>query len=401
MTHTALVGLWLFACALLGYPLFGLMAALANTGSGLFSIPFRLGVVALALMLVTIRPQSRRSLSLGEILLWAFALIYTLRLTSDSIDQMAGAQEAAAFFVVGTLVPCAALTFSRLDLARYEYPLARILACFGGFTCMVAIGMHFLQLGEAQSLTAITGRLSYTAINPISLGHVATTTLLAAVCITRHRSNMVVWLAVVLCSAAALICLALTASRGPMLALAACTVVYIVATRHWKLVAGGIVMILFIALGAVGDLGSIDYRLTGWEHDESIRARFALQFAALADFYQKPILGSSFLDLTTFSYPHNLFIESAMAMGVVGLLTALLLVCMALRRSLQVLNQGAMLIVLLLVQYLVAAQFSGALYGSAALWLSLLAVMATRYEPRTPRTHQTMPHPSNAQVLST
>ncbi len=388
MTHTALVGLWLFSCALLGYPLFGLLTALANTSSGVFSIPFRLGVLALALTLMAMRPQSRRPMSSGEVLLWAFAVIYSLRLTWDSISQIAGAREAALFFVVGTLAPCAALVFSRLDLAAYEYPLARILVGFGGLTCMLAIGMHFLQLGEAQSLTAVTGRLSYTAINPISLGHVATTTLLAAVCLMRHRSSVLGWLAVALLSAAALLCLVLTASRGPVLALGVCAVIYMVATRHWKMIAGAIVAVFFVALG---DLGNIEQRFTGWDRDESIHARFALQFAALEDFYRKPVLGSSFLDLTTSSYPHNIFIESAMAMGTVGLLTAILLVFIVILKSLQALHRGEMLVVLLFAQYLFAAQFSGAIYGNAPLWMTMLALLIAPQTPRTAKQHLRRP----------
>lgn len=395
MSHTALVGLWLFSCSLLGYPLFGLLTALANTSSWVFSIPFRLGVLALALTLLVMRPQGRRPLSLGEVLLWAFALIYFLRLTWDSIDQIAGAREAAVFFAVGTLAPSAALTFSRLDLAAFEYPLAKILVAFGGLTCMLAICMHFLKLGEAQSLTAVTGRLAYIAVNPISLGHVATTTLVAAFCLTRHRPNVVVWLGLALLCAASLLCLTLTASRGPVLALGVCAVVYTIATRNWKMIAGGIAAAFIVALGALDDIGSIEQRFTGWEYDESIQARFALQLAALADFYQKPVLGSSFLDLTTSSYPHNIFIESAMAMGIIGLLSAVLLVFMALRRSLQKVNRGAMLVALLFAQYLVAAQFSGALYGSSALWLSMLAVLAMRQESDAFRKQR---HPSHSSV---
>ncbi len=398
LTHAAFVGLWLFSLSLVGYPLFGLLTALANTSSSVFSIPFRLGVLALALTLVTIRPQGRRPLSVGEILLWVFALLYILRLTWDSFDQIAGAGEAAVFFTIGTLAPCAALTFSRLDLAAYEYPLTKILVAFGGMTCMLAICMHFLHLGEAQSLTVVTGRLSYFALNPISLGHVATTTLLAAFCMTRHRSNVLVWMAVALFSAAALLCLALTASRGPVLTLVVCAVVYMAATRNWKMIGGAVAVVLFVVFG---DLGSIEQRFTGWDNDESIKARFALQFAALADFHQKPVLGSSFLDLTTASYPHNLFIESAMAMGVVGLLAALLLVAVALWRSIKLLNRGAMLIILLFIQYLLAAQFSGALYGSSALWISMLAVMASRQESGAFKKHRRLSHHSNAQGAST
>lgn len=397
MTHTALVGVWLFSSALMGYPLVGLLTALADTSSTVFAIPFRLGVLALALTLLAMRPQGRRPLALGEILLWTFALIYLLRLTWDSFDKIAGAPEAAVFFAVGTLVPCAALTFSRLDLASYEYPIAKILVAIGGLTCMLAVCMHFLKLGEAQSLTAVTGRLSYTAINPISLGHVATTTLLAAVCLMRHRLKVVVWTTVTLASVAALLCLALTASRGPVLALVTSGVVYMVATRNWKMVAASLVLVTCMAL--VG-LGSIDERFTGWGHDASIQARFELQFAALADFFQAPVLGSSFLDLTTLSYPHNLFVESAMAMGVVGLLTAILLVFMALRRSLQLLKNGAMLIVLLFVQYLIAAQFSGALYGSAALWISMLAVLATLHSRNAVQRLQSSQNRSTKQSVS-
>jgi hypothetical protein len=74
------------------------------------------------------------------------------------------------------------------------------------------------------------------------------------------------------------------------------------------------------------------------------------------------------VDTEYFSYPHNLFLEALMAMGVIGTLALLAILLRSALRATDLLRQGELFIPLVLLQYFIAAQFSGAIWGWSAMW---------------------------------
>jgi O-antigen ligase len=130
------------------------------------------------------------------------------------------------------------------------------------------------------------------------------------------------------------------------------------------------------------------------EDDQSSIERLALQGSAVSAFLASPLLGSAFVEPLEFTYPHNLFIETALALGVVGLalLTPLLVRCV--RGALGLARRGRLFLPMLFMQYFVGSQLSGAIWGNAAFWASgtlLLVWVATgpvaerrRYSQRAP-----------------
>jgi O-antigen ligase len=68
------------------------------------------------------------------------------------------------------------------------------------------------------------------------------------------------------------------------------------------------------------------------------------------------------------TYPHNVFIETAMALGVIGLLPLIAMTLLCFWNSWQLLRRGQLLLPLLFVQYFIGFQFSSALWGATAYW---------------------------------
>ncbi|MGH6804122.1 MAG: O-antigen ligase family protein, partial [Methyloceanibacter sp.] len=226
-----------------------------------------------------------------------------------------------------------------------------------------------------------TGRLSLEKVDPISLGHVACTTVLAALVLgTDCRWKFVRGLIVVACAGVALWMLYLAASRGPVVSLVCCLAVYVVARGAWVHMLA-IAVAIFVAIGVLElvDVGSLaeTLRFTEVGTDSTSLDRYQQIDEALAEFEKNPWLGSSYA-LPNGAWPHNIFVEAAMAMGVPGLALLVIVSLRSLSASLWALNAGYRFAALLFVQFLVGGQFSGSLYGWPGLWIGIAVLMALR-----------------------
>lgn len=357
---------WLLVLVVVGYPVAGLLAAALNLDSLVAAVPLRVAVVALAFRLLLVPPSAPRRRPH-----WAvdmFAVLYLVRLLWDTaVVGVPGAAAALVFFVATVLIPAAAL---RLHAGDLDHDLAaRLLLRMGGGVCLAALAMHALGIGAERSLTEATGRLWFEALNPISLGHAAVSALIGAMCLAGTRLRGMDCALLLAGSIAALATIALAGSRGPLISLGAAALVYMIASRRWF----WILLVAAVATIALMDSDSLVLeRLTTIDEDASAFERLLLQQSALSAFASSPVVGSAFVEPEMLTYPHNIFIETAMALGVVGLVVLLLTLARVVKRGIREVSQRRLLVTLLLVQYLVAAQFSGALWGHATLWAALV-----------------------------
>ena len=376
---------WALALAVVGYPVAGLIGSALNWDSTLASIPYRLGVLALSVVLWTksppIRTWARRSPWL-----MMFTLLYMLRLLWDfGLVGVPGAGEALTFYVIGVLIPAAALGLVAGQLR--EDQAAAAVALMGGLVCVMAVTMYYMDWGMDRSLTEQSRRLSFEAVNPITLGHVAVTTIIAAMSILqRGRRGWQRGLAPVLVGIA-LTCLVLAASRAPLLVLGVCGLTYAASMGSWRtrlLFLGAALMIGTAVVLSAGGESELFVRFSALEEDDSALQRLLLQANAITQFLGSPILGSAFTELEFLEYPHNLFIETGMALGMVGLVVMVMLIYAAGVQFVRRLRAGEVLVPLLLLQYFVAIQFSGSLWGSTSFW-ALMAVVLGLQSARAPR----------------
>ena len=373
---------WALALTLVGYPIAGLIGSALNWDSTLASIPFRLGVLALSVVLWARSPPLRIWVKRSPWLI-GFSLLYLLRLLWDlGVAGVPGAGEALTFYIVTVLAPATALGLVAGQVR--EDQAAQAIALLGGLVCAMAVTMYFMGWGLDRSLTEQTRRLSFEAVNPITLGHVAVSTVIAAVAIVQRRGRGWQRLLAPGLIGIALTCLVLAASRAPLLALGVCGLTYALSTGSWRtrfLLLGAALLIGAAAFLSTGGESELIVRFSDLEEDDSSLQRLLLQTNAITQFLGSPILGSAFTELEFLEYPHNLFIETGMALGVVGLIFMVGLIYGAGVQFVRRLRAGEVLVPLLLLQYFLAFQFSGSLWGSAGFWALMAVVLGLQSVP--------------------
>lgn len=122
-------------------------------------------------------------------------------------------------------------------------------------------------------------------------------------------------------------------------------------------------------------------RLIGFAENQQSGEKEVRDFqwaSAWQQFLEHPVIGDRFLDRATGYYPHNVYLESLMATGVVGSLLFFSLIIYALYRVfLQVVSrQDTVVYASLLLAILLANLTSGSLFGSIPLWIMLAAYLA-------------------------
>jgi O-antigen ligase len=164
----------------------------------------------------------------------------------------------------------------------------------------------------------------------------------------------------------------LSASRGPLIALALCVGLYTLNLRLWPL----LLLMVGIAFFVVDAAPIVDgeslfdrVRITGESGEYSTTSRLDLIGVAWSEFLDHPIFGSGYSLPLFGGYPHNIIVESGMALGLVGFLLMIALVGRSLLRSAVEMNGPHAFSAVLFVQYFVSSQFSGSLWGDPALYL--------------------------------
>ncbi len=237
---------------------------------------------------------------------------------------------------------------------------------------------------------AILYRLATPVLNPISVGHLGVSVMIVALCgfagagrLARTWRTLLVVLSVGVTVA--------TVSRGPILAgLLAVVILAFVKRRRQRL--GPRALLLRVGLVAAGiagiaaavlyleDTGVIDIlaRLTDTFQDVASQERAQMIRGAWTQFTENPLLGSAFVELQFMENPHNVVLESMMALGVVGL--GLLLVSMAasLAAAGDVIRTAPRhaWVGLIYLQYVVNGMLSGSLFTDTAFWFFGLSALA-------------------------
>jgi O-antigen ligase len=96
-------------------------------------------------------------------------------------------------------------------------------------------------------------------------------------------------------------------------------------------------------------------------------AQYANSFILISE---SPLTGGYLEDPKFMVYPHNIFLESLMSLGIIGGILIVYLIYKSVRNAILLSrkNPGYKIFTALLIQYVVAAQFSGSLYTSTAMW---------------------------------
>lgn len=243
-------------------------------------------------------------------------------------------------------------------------------------TALGILGYYFL-LWSGRISVEIGVRASLAALNPIALGHLAATAIIAAIYHVTSRPTLLALLGAGTVGALAIPALFAAGSCGPLVALTAAVIWMSITNKRRALV-----MIPALVIGTFfipTDNLAVE-RLLGVFNslDRSSLALLELQRSALADFLDYPFHSRHFMDASfgQGTWPHNYFLEAAMALEFWGLLLATAIVVTAFKAAISSINSTNPLLVTLLVQSLVAVQFSGAIWASDRLFILFAAVLA-------------------------
>lgn len=375
------------ALALTGYPLAGVLTSALRWEDSTISYAFRILVLLLGAILagqafIRGRPDKPAALVL------IFFLLYFVRLYYDGfIDPIQGADFAFSFFVSVVLAPAlaAAVAIDAYDEAKFALSTFWV----GTIACVAITLLDILGLGVNRASDA--GRLAFDALNPITVGFTGLFTLLAIVAMWRQRPNMLP--VFVISGAFAIYSIIEAASRGPAAAGAFAIAVLALARRNYLLFG------LLLAVGAwfvfLADDSSLRLltRFEGVGTDASSAERLFFMQNSIHEALDHPLVGHAYADTLTFQSPHNLLIESGLAIGMVGVAIMTVIYFQIVKRAwLLARNEHEFLAALLCCTF-VNANLSASLWSSPDFWIPLIlsAVVVRRIRIRRQSAKAPMP----------
>lgn len=385
----------LYAAAICGFPLAGLLPSLAGLDPGAGTLPYRALVLMIAVSVMVRWLVVARRVCLGPYVVWmslVWLLLLARMLYDFNVQPMPLAVQPGEYVVLAIgvcLLPAIAMlespTFATLRLAWR-------LAMTG--LAGAAIGLAVLLWRDGLGGIWVE-RLSTEVLNPISLGHMGASLSLLSLAapaprasLGRSRRLMRASVRTVLFVLGLVIVIA-TASRGPMLSLLVATLAYHVVqpgrTYLQGMLGRGLPLLALVVLVASGSALLIQgltelrpvARVTGIL-DESNTERHRMAGIALLQFAERPLTGDAMVERQKRDYPHNVLLEAGMALGIGGLIAVAAIVGSALRAAMRILTsrRDAAWVALIAIQYVSAALVSGSLFLSDSFWAFCTAAVA-------------------------
>ncbi|MEW9613619.1 O-antigen ligase family protein [Shinella sp. S4-D37] len=375
-----------------GYPLVVAAASLIGLESSVISLVMRSVNVVLATALIVLCYNSRRNRSANTIicLFLIFWSAYIFRIFFDTLLFPAPLGKELSFYWIWAIGGC---FLPMLGLALKPCGAKQADQYFRWFylaTLLTGILAIFSASGAMENDTYglyETGRMriSDDRLNPISLGHFGAMLMVQsiwAIVFFRVWSG-VYWKCILFFGfISGLYLLASANSRGPVVASLACIVVVVIFSppRYKSLILlfsvffGISIMYISIYLEDAHNISAFSRVFGGSPSQQAEQSlRPYLYSRALDVFAQNPWLGGALEDSVTLSYPHNVILESLMAVGL--FFGGIIIFCFSslLYYSFFFINYfiRSGWFCLIFIQYFIGSQFSGSIYGSTYLWCSV------------------------------
>ncbi|MDQ8203599.1 O-antigen ligase family protein [Pelagicoccus sp. SDUM812003] len=393
----------LFAWALLGKQLLFMLAIVLNVPTRVLTIPSHMATVGLALasVVVVFFATRFRYFPLHWIVLpfSAFWMFYFMRIVIDYQAQgsMFAPPKDATYSVsyiaqkaIGTcLLPSVAVLLNTHWAAWRKTQTV----CF---TMAVLIAGSFFAIYR-ENIFSFSGRMNpgdetgdFATISSLQLGYSGLVLLIFFLFMYFSERPKNVWKALLLYSVGAVGMLLIvgSASRGPVVGFVFMAVPFGFSLffrgepgKFIKFVVG-VATFGAIALIAAQLTGSSVFdRLLSIHHDVVSQSdqsdRLVFYENAWNSFLESPIIGSQ-SSLGGYAYPHNLILESLMAVGIVGTIPLLVVIGYAFYCSWALLVRYPKLgwLSLAFYAYFCGSLFSGSLFSNAAFWISMAGTIS-------------------------
>jgi hypothetical protein len=353
------------ALSLTGYPIAGGLSQYFGLESTYTSYPYRAIVIGLSLNAIALAFTVGNT-SMGQFRLpvpiFAFLILYMGRLLWDySFSTIPNVERDLMFFVAAVLIPTVAMGAC---YTHYEERAAAIGLLAVGVTACILILLNQSVLSALSSAVDSSGRLGFESLNPISISYAGSYTMIAAYVVgqtMRWQYRVAFTFPVV---GLGFMTFLAGGSRGPLVSLAVFLMLASLVNRRARvpLILGILLMvILFYVFGE--DL-ALFQRFLAITNDLSVWERLYVQQASIEQAIENPVFGNAYLELTTLSYPHNILIESGMALGILGFGLMFVLQVKLLYDSYNLLKNGHFLLPFIVVAALVNAWISGSIFGA-------------------------------------
>lgn len=363
------------ALATTGYPIAGLVTSVVQVEGSTINYGFRFLVVALG-AIVAGAAILRGKVRVVPAVVLLFFLFYGIRLYHDTfLDYLFGAEIALAFFGGVVLLPtiAAGLGFDDYDEAHHAW----LTFAVASTASLGVVTFHLLGIAEIVGETGNVGRVEFEALNPITIGYAGLLAALAAATLWQHAATYRPML--LAGGAIGLVALVESASRGPLVSGMAC-VAFIALARGRFLLFGLLLAVAAYSAVLLSDANlELLSRLRETGTDTSSMDRLVYMQNAIYLALANPLFGHAFVETITYTFPHNLLVESALATGLAGFALMLIIQIGMMFKAYKLARSGHTLLPLLVVCAFVNAQLSAFLWSSAEFWIpATLTWMAAR-----------------------
>lgn len=382
---------------LIGFFALGLLTNVIPGGSRVVTIPYRALVLIISLFLIGRGLLKNSSLLPARkiVFFFLFWALYLVRLISDLYfrNVQATVFENNFDYLLNAVGICIIPALSMLYLKEINFD--RVLKWLFRILLVSLTISLFLNLNLDRDELNSYGRYSGgKGLSIISYGHQGVTlALLSLFLISRaHTTRKIIFY--ILSFLLGLFVMYLAGSKSPLLALILCASFYFFSSKG--LIKGLIIIcIIVFPFFILGDeLMDFLSRYGGTFVERIVRlleggdeGRNFLFAEGFTEFTNAPVLGNSFVLQDQSSrqwngfYPHNIIIESMMAMGLIGGLIIILLLFSGIRAAykLSVSLKPNAWVGLLFIQYAILAMFSNAIYTNHFFWYYYILLMAAYY----------------------
>ncbi len=377
--------------SVIGYPLVAGISAAVDFDNRTASIVLRALVLGVSLWLLLVGKSAPSRLAvfafLGFWSLYLTRLAYTFLIAKEKASIPAW--EFGLWSVAICFIPALAVFFARDRSINLTGNM--IILLVGLFAALLVLGFGGTSFVTNEGAIGDQNRWNVSGLNPISLGHLGATLFLAAAgtALSGMASRRQIMIALGV-GVIGLIVVFLANSRGPMVAAALALLVLglsrIRDRRTW-LYAG---LALIAGLGVVSQRAELIFgrgglfdrfmgMVTG--QDRSGEIRMQIFDASIQQFLDSPFLGDGVETRLFAYYPHNVVLEAFMTTGIFGGALFLLIIGLSLLGAWRLFKnrRDKIWLGLLLIQYVVAAQLSGAIYQTNAMWVLMASTMALAF----------------------
>ncbi|MER8991566.1 O-antigen ligase family protein [Mesorhizobium sp. M0678] len=339
------------------------------------SILVRLAIALITIGSYVLLPAKLKSSTAALIPMKLFFVLYLCRLVENvylsSINISPGPMMVFSVFLVTGVG--STLLIASMDRAIRNSDLIFVM------NILCVIFLVGLYLNRDMLFMSQDERMSLDKINPIAMGHTGFAFLIYFFLVLGKTKKLTIQS--VILGPMLLLAVVFSRSRGAYIAGAGALLVYILllkgSKRVFAVLGALVVAMAILATSGVDLIDVVIARLQtiNVDADQSTMVRSQLYAGAWRQFLENPVFGRYVVEMRFNFYPHNIYLESLMAMGALGSLPFAAHIVLALRSTVGIIRSGkfplaAVLAAVLFIREVIAGMASGSLWGNSLFWVT-------------------------------